>query len=66
MTGTRFPTIFLKEVKEMKFLKFLFTARMSFVLFALLAFAVTMLYLAWGQHSHSRIVIQQPRAVQAR
>ncbi len=34
----------------MKFLKFLFTARMSFLLFALLAFAITLLYLGWASH----------------
>lgn len=32
----------------MKLLKFLFTARVSFVLFALLAFVATMLYLGWS------------------
>lgn len=31
----------------MKVLKFLFTARMSFILFALLAFIATTLYLGW-------------------
>lgn len=35
----------------MKFLKFLFTARMSFILFAFLAFVFTMLYLGWV-HQH--------------
>ena len=34
----------------MKLLKFLFTARMSFVLFALLAFVATVVYLGWTQH----------------
>jgi hypothetical protein len=43
MTVTRFPTI-SKEATEMKVLKFMFTARMSFILFALLAFVATMLY----------------------
>ena len=50
----------------MKFLKFLFTARMSFVFFALLAFAVTMFVLAWGHGNQTRIVVQHPVAVQAR
>jgi hypothetical protein len=50
----------------MKFLKFLVTARMSFVLFALLAFAFTLLYLAWGHRHRARIVIQHPPAAQAR
>ena len=31
----------------MKFLKFLLTGRISFVLFALLAFAATLLYVEW-------------------
>jgi hypothetical protein len=31
----------------MKFLKFLLTGRLSFVLFALLAFGATMLYVEW-------------------
>ena len=39
----------------MKFLKFLFTARLSFVLFAFLAFAFTMLYLwAHGRQTSPR------------
>jgi hypothetical protein len=50
----------------MKFLKFLFTARMSFILFALLAFAFTMLYLAWGHHNRARFVIQNPPAALTR
>jgi hypothetical protein len=50
----------------MKFLKFLFTARLSFVLFALLAFAFTLLYLAWGHRNRARIVIQHPPAAQTR
>jgi membrane protein implicated in regulation of membrane protease activity len=32
----------------MKLLKFLFTARMSFILFALLAFVFTVLYVTWA------------------
>ena len=35
----------------MKVLKFMFTARMRFILFALLAFVATMLYLGWI-HQH--------------
>ena len=31
----------------MKFLKFLFTVRIGFVLFVLLAFAITLLYVSW-------------------
>jgi hypothetical protein len=50
----------------MKFLKFLFTTRMSFVFFALLAFAVTILVLAWGHRNHARIGMEHPTAVQAR
>lgn len=46
----------------MKFLKFLFTARMSFVLFALLAFAFTLLYLAWANHTQPRMVRHLPAA----
>jgi hypothetical protein len=50
----------------MKFLKFLFTARMSFVFFALLAFAVTLLVLAWGNRNQVRTVIQHPTAAEPR
>jgi hypothetical protein len=50
----------------MKFLKFLFTARMSFVFFALLVFAVTMLVLAWGHRNQAQFVIEHPTAVEAR
>jgi hypothetical protein len=50
----------------MKFLKFMFTARKSFVLFAFLAFAFTMLYLAWFHRTQARIVIQHPPATQTR
>ena len=46
----------------MKFLKFLFTARMSFVLFALLAFAFTVLYVAWVHHSQVRAIQHSPAA----
>lgn len=50
----------------MRLLKFLFTARLSFVLFALLAFALTMLYLAWIGHNQRHAVEQHPAAVQTR
>jgi hypothetical protein len=40
----------------MKVLKFMFTARMSFILFALLAFVATVLYLGWV-HQHEGPVI---------
>jgi len=46
----------------MKFLKFLFTARMRFVLFALLAFASTLLYLAIANRGLARIVRHTPAA----
>lgn len=49
----------------MKFLRFLFTARISFVLFALLAFAFTLLCLAWANHAQARIV-RHARAAQSR
>lgn len=39
----------------MKFLRFLFTARMSFVLFAFLAFVLTLLYVAWAGHARPRV-----------
>lgn len=50
----------------MKFLKFMFTARKSFVFFAFLAFALTMLYLAWSHRTPARIFIQQPPAMETR
>jgi predicted ABC-type exoprotein transport system permease subunit len=50
----------------MKFLKFMFTARMSFVLFVLLAFAFTMLYVAWVRHNQAHVVIHHPPAAQTR
>lgn len=49
----------------MKFLKFMFTARMSFVWFTLLAFAFTVLYFAWLRHHEVRVV-QHPTAAQTR
>ena len=45
----------------MKFLKFMFTARMSFVLFAFLAFVFTMLYLGWIHQHEAPVVNHQPR-----
>ena len=50
----------------MKFLKFMFTARMSFILFAFLAFAFTMLYLTWNNRHAAPVSPQQPRAAQVR
>ncbi len=50
----------------MKLLRFLFTARLSFVLFALLAFALTMLYLVWIGHNQRHAVEQHPAALQTR
>jgi len=43
----------------MKFLKFMFTARLIFVLFALLAFVLTVLYLGWSQ-KHQGAVLNHP------
>ena len=48
----------------MKFLKFMFTARMSFVLFVFLAFMFTMLYLGWVHRHEAPIVNHQPRIAQ--
>jgi hypothetical protein len=48
----------------MKFVKFMFTARLSFALFALLAFAFTLLYVAWVHHSQR--TIQHSPAAQTR
>ena len=50
----------------MKFLKFMFTARMSFVLFALAACLFTVLYLAWYHRHEVPVLIHQPRAEQQR
>ena len=50
----------------MKFLKFLFTARMSFVLFALLALIATMLYLGWVHQHEKPVLIHQTRPAQTR
>jgi hypothetical protein len=46
----------------MKVLRFLFTARMSFVLFAFLAFAFTVLYLSASHHREVPATKQQPPA----
>ena len=43
----------------MKVLKFMFTARMSFILFALLAFVATMLYLGWVRQHQTPVPIRQ-------
>jgi hypothetical protein len=43
----------------MKVLKFLFTARMSFILFALLAFVATMLYVGWVHQHQTPVLIRQ-------
>jgi uncharacterized membrane protein len=50
----------------MKVLKFMFTARMSFILFALLAFVATILYLGWVRHYHAPALIHQARPAQSR
>jgi len=49
----------------MKFLKFLFTARMSFLWFTLLAFAFTVLYFGWGRRNETRLA-PHPAAAQTR
>ncbi len=50
----------------MKFLKFMFTARMSFVLFAFLAFVATMLYLGWVDQHQTPVLIHPARQGQTR
>jgi hypothetical protein len=50
----------------MKFLKFMLTARMSFVLFAFLAFVFTMLYLGWVHRHECPILIHRARPAQTR
>ena len=50
----------------MKVLKFLFTARMSFILFALLAFVATMLYLGWVRQHQTPALIRQAGPAQTR
>jgi len=50
----------------MKVLKFLFSARMSFILFAFLAFVATMLYLDWVQQHRTPVLIHETRPVQTR
>jgi len=46
----------------MKFLKLMFTARLSFVLFAFLAFVFTVLYLGWVHRHEGSVVNHQSRA----
>ena len=50
----------------MKVLKFLFSARMSFILFAFLAFVATMLYLDWVQQHRTPALIRQAGPAQTR
>ena len=50
----------------MKVLKLMFTARMSFVLFALLAFTATMLYLGWVRQHQTPALIRQGAPAQTR
>jgi hypothetical protein len=50
----------------MKFLKFLFTTRMSFVLLAFLAFVATMLYLGWVHRHLTPVLMHAGRAGQTR
>jgi len=50
----------------MKFLNFMFTARMSFIIFALGAFFATMLYLGSVHQHQAPILIHQPRPAQTR
>jgi len=50
----------------MKFLKFLFTARMSFILFALLAFVFTVLYVTWVNRHQGPVLVHHDRSSQSR
>ena len=50
----------------MKVLKFMFTARMSFILFALLAFVATVLYLGWVHQHQAPVLIHQAGPEQTR
>lgn len=50
----------------MKLLRFLFTARLSFLLCAFLAFAFTILYLSASQHRRALVTQQQPSAGERR
>ena len=50
----------------MKFLKFMFTARMSFILFALLAFVATVVYLGWVHQHQMPVLIRHARPAQMR
>lgn len=47
-------------------LRYRFTARRSFVLFALLAFAATLAYMAWYHRNRAPVVIQEQRWRQVR
>jgi|MudIll2142460700_1097286.scaffolds.fasta_scaffold3221737_2 uncharacterized membrane protein len=47
-------------------LRFLFTGRRCFVVFALLAFMVTLAYLAWHHRHRAPVFIQQPSWRQVR
>jgi hypothetical protein len=50
----------------MKVLKFMFTARMSFILFTLLAFIATMLYVGWVHQHQTPVLIRQAAPAQTR
>jgi hypothetical protein len=50
----------------MKVLKFMFTARMSFILFALLAFVAAMLYLGWVHQHQTPVLIRHAGPAQTR
>ena len=50
----------------MKVLKFMFTARMTFILFALLAFVATVLYLGWVHQPEGHVINHQLRVEQKR
>jgi len=50
----------------MKVLKFMFTARMSFIVFALLAFVAIVLYLGWVHHHQPPVSIRQAGPAQPR
>lgn len=47
-------------------LRFLFTGRRTFVLFALFAFVATLAYMAWYHRHRAPVVIQEPRWRQVR
>ena len=46
-------------------LKFLFTGRRSFIVFAFLAFVMTLAYLAWHHRYRDPVVLQQQRLIEA-